>query len=182
MHCICWRGSGTYWCVTSSSNSYSDSSDCIYNIYVFPIGDELLVLHGFKRTFSCNTWAVWCFTLLFIIAFGGFSCARPASDIFLVGVTQSIPVFYLQYCLYKTCYCCQTIPHVTFWVLFVGAIFNAPLIVLYPHMLEKFGASITNAALHTNLLVSWGCQGVGFYSTLAKWTASGEGPLQKKSM
>lgn len=131
------------------------------------VGDELLAVHGSDKMFAKNTWMMWNYLLLLVIVFGGFSCARPACDIFLVGVTQSVPVFYLQFCLYKTCYLTKSISPIFFWCLFVGAIFNAPLIVLYPYLLDMYGASITNVILHSNLLVSWGSQGVGYYYTLS---------------
>ena len=116
--------------------------------------------------FSSSTWLLWNTTLLIIILFGGFSCVRPACDIFIAGVTQSIPVFYLQYCFYKTFYCLKTTTRFNFWVLIIGAILNAPLIVLYPHLLEWYGAAITNCLLHLNLLTSWGLQGYGYYLVL----------------
>lgn len=134
-------------------------------------GDELLSIHGFKRTFAPRTWVVWGFVLLVLIMLGCLSCVRPACDIFLAGVTQSIPVFYLQYCLYLTTFRGCTLSRATFWLLFVGVIFNAPLIVLYPHLLEHLGAPVTNVVLHTTLLVSWGGQGLGYFFALAELPA-----------
>mgnify|MGYP003386000130 FL=1 len=126
------------------------------------------MIHGFNRIFATHTWIVWGYVLLMLITLGGLSCVRPACDIFLAGVTQSIPVFYLQYCLYVTTFCHHTLSRVTFGLLFIGVILNAPLIVLYPHLLDMFGAPITNVCLHATLLLSWGSQGVGYYAALSE--------------
>lgn len=130
-----------------------------YVILYYISGDELLVIHGLHRNFATHTWIVWGYVLLMVITLGGLSCVRPACDIFLAGITQSIPVFYLQFCLYQTTYYFKTLSFSIFGLLFVGVIFNAPLIVLYPHLLEMFGAAITNVFLHATLLISWGGQG-----------------------
>mmetsp|Transcript_19938 Transcript_19938/g.33606 ORF Transcript_19938/g.33606 Transcript_19938/m.33606 type:complete len:131 (+) Transcript_19938:651-1043(+) len=127
---------------------------------------------------------MWNYVLLLVITLGGFSCSRPACDIFLAGVTQSIPVFYLQLCLYLTCYRLASVSREVFWLLFVGAILNAPLIVMYPHLLLMFGAPVTNVVLHTNLLLSWSAQGLGFYCLLFTFdfnTASRPEPISQKA-
>ena len=125
-------------------------------------------------------WCVWGATFGLAVVFGGFSMKRPAADIFLAGITQSPPSFYLLAVLlqpagapgkparyWTSVVRCGKGP---FAALVVGLVLNAPLLFAYPILVDAWAWPLgrVNVLLHCWLQVAWGLQGYGLYGL---WTA-----------
>jgi hypothetical protein len=100
------------------------------------------------------------FTTLVCI-FGGMSFQRPACDIFIAGITQSPSTFYLMAIMAKGL-TTHTVPIWTRVLGVCGFILNAPLLPMYPLLIQYTDWSLAsvNTLLHTWLLVAWGLQGI----------------------
>jgi len=97
-----------------------------------------------------------------VVIGGGFSFQRPACDIFIAGITQFPSTFYMM--LIFT-FGLSSMPTVRPWARIVGVlgfILNAPLLPLYPLLVQYTDWSLAsvNTLLHTWLLVAWSMQGI----------------------
>jgi hypothetical protein len=104
-------------------------------------------------------WWTFGLSITAVVAWGGISFQRPACDIFIAGITQTPSTFYLMifFCLVKS-------PKVRLSarvVGFVGFIFNAPLLPMYPLLVQYTDWSLAsvNTLLHCWLCVAWSMQG-----------------------
>lgn len=92
---------------------------------------------------------------------GGMSFQRPACDIFIAGITQSPSTFYMMAIF---CFGLPThpIPKWTRVAGFVGFILNAPLLPMYPLLVQYTDWTLgsVNMLLHSWLLVTWALQGI----------------------
>lgn len=93
---------------------------------------------------------------------GGFSFQDPACDIFIAGITQFPSTFYLM-CIFT--FGLTSMPTVQRWARIVGVvgfILNAPLLPMYPLLVQYTDWSLgtVNTLLHTWLLVAWSMQGI----------------------
>jgi len=102
-------------------------------------------------------WFTFSITMLITTCFGGFSCERPACDIFLAGVTQLIPSVYISVVLFT-----RSERHITTNMVItttIGFWLNAFLLPFYSVALDwGLTLGIINALLHTCLTIAWGCQ------------------------
>ncbi|KAL7569937.1 hypothetical protein ACA910_008597 [Epithemia clementina (nom. ined.)] len=100
-----------------------------------------------------------CSTL--IVAFGGMSFQRPACDIFVAGITQSPSTFYVM-AMFGVGLVQYPISNVTRFMGAISFILNAPLLPLYPLLVQYTDWSLgtVNLFLHTWLLFSWSMQGL----------------------
>lgn len=96
-----------------------------------------------------------------VVMAGGLSFQRPACDIFIAGITQFPSTFYMMAVL-AWGLSTHPVPKWSRCVGFLGFILNAPLLPLYPLLVQYTHLSLAavNTLLHTWLLVAWGMQGL----------------------
>lgn len=104
-------------------------------------------------------WWVYGLGVAAFTAWGGMSFQRPACDIFIAGATQTPPTFYIMAVLFFLDYK-KTKVSVRMLGM-VGFIFNAPLLPLYPILIQYTDLSLgsVNTLLHTWLTIAWTLQG-----------------------
>mmetsp|Transcript_1092 Transcript_1092/g.2637 ORF Transcript_1092/g.2637 Transcript_1092/m.2637 type:complete len:355 (+) Transcript_1092:95-1159(+) len=110
-------------------------------------------------------WALWSLFFMGVVISGRFSMAQPACDIFLTGVTQAPPTFYLMSVIIsRTSWQNVSITVSTTVILVFGAIANSVLLPTYDilNYLEP-SLGVTNTILHAWLCISWGSQGYGLW-------------------
>lgn len=120
--------------------------------------DELLSILPVIPEFFWLAFAV-CATL--VVVAGGMSFQRPACDIFIAGITQFPSTFYMM-SIFALGLPTHPIPKWTRVVGVLGFILNAPLLPLYPLLVQYTNWSLAsvNTLLHTWLMVAWGLQGL----------------------
>lgn len=104
-------------------------------------------------------WFAFGTVIAIFCAVGGMSFHRPACDIFIAGITQSVSTFFQM-----TFFFLVQHPNVTIAARVAGSIgfiLNAPLLPLYPVMVQYSGWSLAgvNTLLHCWLCVAWSLQG-----------------------
>jgi hypothetical protein len=107
-------------------------------------------------------WIAYAICVTAIVVAGGFSFQRPACDIFFVGITQFPSTFFIMLILYAGLQKYGSIhPGVRAWGC-VGFILNAPLLPLYPLLVQytDWSLGFINTLLHTWLLIAWTSQGL----------------------
>lgn len=124
-------------------------------------------------------WLSWSLVLGTLVIAGDFSCMRPACDLFIAGATQTFPTFYLQLVL---CFCRKEVASLSVRLLQLGLFGNAPLIFVYPWMVQHSGLSLgsINAMLHTVLGLSWSAQALGLTHVCCRTTRTAAEPLFDK--
>lgn len=127
--------------------------------------------------FSDAFWLAFGLTVTAICVWGGMSFQRPACDIFIAGITQSLSTFYCMIFFFlvdneKEEDADATVAHdrkannkVQHWakvVGLVGFILNAPLLPMYPLLVQYTDWSLAsvNTLLHSWLCVAWCMQGL----------------------
>jgi hypothetical protein len=105
-------------------------------------------------------WMAFGLTVAGVCAVGGLSFQRPACDIFVAGITQSLSTFYCMIFFFLVDH-----KHVKNWAKvmgFVGFILNAPLLPMYPLLVQYTDWSLAsvNTLLHSWLCVAWSMQGI----------------------
>jgi hypothetical protein len=95
-----------------------------------------------------------------VCAWGGISFQRPACDIFLAGITQTPSSFYIMVFFYLVKH--DKVQSWSKWVGFVGFIFNAPLLPMYPLLVvyTDWSLASVNTLLHCWLCVAWSMQAI----------------------
>lgn len=103
-------------------------------------------------------WIAYGTTTTLVCLVGGISFQRPACDIFIAGITQSPTTFYMMALLYFNF---PALSNLSRWMGIVGFILNAPLLPMYPLLVQYTTLSLgaVNALLHSWLLMGWGSQG-----------------------
>ena len=106
-------------------------------------------------------WAAYATCSTAIVAWGGMSYQRPACDIFVAGVTQTPSTFYVMIVLGYGLLRHPISTWTRAWGA-VGFILNAPLLPMYPLLVQYTDWSLgaVNTLLHTWLLVAWSSQGL----------------------
>jgi len=96
------------------------------------------------------------------VAYGGFSCHRPACDIFIAGITQFPSTFYVIGVLFCQLKRYKRITNTMRILGCFGFILNAPLLPLYPILVQYTDWSLAsvNTLLHSWLLITWSLQGL----------------------
>ena len=128
------------------------------------IGSELLRLADTRLQLSNVAWLVYTIAMLALVASGALSCVRPACDVFIAGTSQAVPTFFLQACLLVWRRKVATlVPWKAYWVLQASLMTNAPLVFVYPFLVQRSGLplGVVNAAMHAWLAASWAAQGWG---------------------
>lgn len=94
-----------------------------------------------------------------VCAWGGMSFQRPACDIFIAGITQSPSSFYLMIFFFLVKH--SRVQPSAKVIGFVGFILNAPLLPMYPLLIQYTDLSLAsvNTLLHCWLCVAWSMQG-----------------------
>ena len=146
------------------------------------IGTELLRLSDSRvQAPNDEAWLVYICALVALVAYGALSCVRPAGDTFIGGSTQALPIFFLQACAFdwRRRRGHQALSQKAYWVLQASLVSNAPLVFLYPVLVQRTTLSLgaLNAALHTWLAVSWAGQGWSL-SQLVRASAQSEAKLR----
>lgn len=114
------------------------------------------------------------------MAMGYMSFKRPACDIFIAGITQFPTTFYCLGALGTTTSASSStsvekssspIGHVRLLyriLYYVGFIGNAPLLPMYPLLVQYSGMSLAgiNTLLHSWLMIMWGMQGISLLHLL----------------
>lgn len=133
------------------------------------IGSELVAID--QRALSLNKdlvpyvpvqfWTVFGIVTTLVCAYGGLSYQRPACDIFIAGTTQAPSTFYVMAVL-ALGLPTQGVPNWARVVGVLGFILNAPLLPMYPLLVQYTNLSLAqvNTILHTCLLLAWGMQGI----------------------
>jgi len=106
-------------------------------------------------------WAAYGIFTTAVCASGGISFQRPACDIFIAGITQSPSTFYMM-TIFLVGLPTHPVPRWTRVIGVLGFILNAPLLPMYPLLVQYTDWSLAgvNTLLHTWLLVAWGLQGL----------------------
>jgi hypothetical protein len=106
-------------------------------------------------------WFAYAIGVVAVVIYGGFSFQRPACDIFVVGITQFPSTFYMMLMLWWGLRRHNISPRLRLGGC-VGFIFNAPLLPLYPILVQYTDWPLggINTLLHTWLLVAWTGQGL----------------------
>lgn len=104
-------------------------------------------------------WWVYGVCITAFTAWGGMSFQRPACDIFIAGATQTPSTFYIMVVLYLLDY--SKVQVSMRLVGIVGFILNAPLLPMYPILIQYTNWSLgsVNTLLHSWLTVAWSMQG-----------------------
>lgn len=106
-------------------------------------------------------WLGYAVCVTLTVLAGGFSCQRPACDIFIAGITQFPSTFYVMMILSSGIQ--RRGVQNSFRVLgCLGFIMNAPLLPMYPMLVvhTDWALSSINTLLHSWLLVAWSLQGL----------------------
>lgn len=131
--------------------------------FMGPIASELVLHCQEGKLPFVPEWFWWgygaCATVF--CAWGGLSFQRPACDIFIAGITQFPPTFYLMAILMMG----LPTSSISLWtrrIGVVGFILNAPLLPMYPLLVQYTDWSLAgiNTLLHMWLLAAWGLQGI----------------------
>ena len=138
-------------------------------------------------------WRAWALVFGLAVALGGFSMKRPAADIFLAGITQSPPSFYLLAVLLQPAgaptaparYWTSVVrvPRRRFAALLLGLVLNAPLLFAYPILVDAWAWPLgrVNVLLHCWLQVAWGLQGYGLHGLCAALRAEDDATAAKEA-
>jgi len=116
-------------------------------------------------------WLSYGMTVTAICLFGGLSFQRPACDIFIAGITQSLPTFYCMSFFFLSDNSNEqehehhqehTVQRWAKLVGLIGFILNAPLLPMYPLLVQYTDLSLAavNTLLHSWLCVAWCMQGI----------------------
>jgi len=107
---------------------------------------------------------------------GGISYQRPACDIFIAGITQFPSTFYMMV-IFAFGLPTRPVPKWARIVGFLGFILNAPLLPMYPLLVQYTNLSLAavNTLLHAWLFVAWGMQGLALRS-VGQAIVAAEGP------
>lgn len=113
-------------------------------------------------------WIFWGIFLTACVLQGAMSMKRPAADIFIAGITQTIPSTYVFLVLLSKKWVVQISMDDQKGVslgkilMMVGFYFNAPLLPLYPILVSyNLNLGVINAILHFWLSLAWGMQCIG---------------------
>jgi hypothetical protein len=103
-------------------------------------------------------WISFGLAITAVCAWGGLSFQRPACDIFIAGITQTPSSFYLMIYFYLADHAKVALSTRVFGM--VGFIFNAPLLPMYPLLIQYTDWSLAsvNTLLHCWLCVAWTMQ------------------------
>ncbi|GBG31759.1 Hypothetical Protein FCC1311_079842 [Hondaea fermentalgiana] len=110
-------------------------------------------------------WTLWSVFFLIVIFTNRFSMAQPACDIFLTGVTQTIPTMYLVLVLFsRRSWANVHVDAVGLAILVYGALANIALLPAYDVLnFANLPLGVTNALMHAWLCAAWGSQGYGLW-------------------
>jgi hypothetical protein len=114
-------------------------------------------------------WKVHGIVTTLVCAFGWFSYQRPACDIFIAGITQFPSSFYVMFTLFQVARdpaMAAFLRPSTLWMGIVAFIANAPLLPLYPLLVQYTDWSLAkvNTFLHAWLLITWSLQAISLHS------------------
>lgn len=163
-------GFRVYWCICVGNVSFA-------SCYMGLIGREVQRYFGVKGAIPMGPWWFWPVygSYMAVACFLGYiSFKRPACDIFIAGITQFPSTFYCIGALGlrkwpspKTANLSSDSPidlvRLPYRMMFhVGFIGNAPLLPMYPLLVQYSGMSSAgiNTLLHSWLMVMWGMQGI----------------------
>jgi len=115
-------------------------------------------------------WIGYGVLMVLISATGAMSYQRPACDTFIAGSTQTFPTFYnlwIMYHIYSLKQQRQATKDIAtkhsiaqYLKYSVSYLLNAPPFPIYTQLLHaQIDTSIINTYLHSNLFVTWNCQG-----------------------
>jgi hypothetical protein len=124
-------------------------------------------------------WLAFRGTVTAVCAMGGISFQRPACDIFIAGITQSPSTFYCMIFFFLVQH-----PRVQAWAKvmgFVGFILNAPLLPMYPLLVQYTDWSLAsvNTLLHCWLCVAWSMQGISMKHVISALVSDMEDQQQQ---
>jgi hypothetical protein len=121
-------------------------------------------------------WWVYGICVAAFTAWGGMSFQRPACDIFIAGITQTPPTFYVM-----VVFLFLDSPKVELkWRILgmVGFILNAPLLPVYPLLVQYTDLSLSsvNTLLHCWLCAAWSLQGLSMRHVIRSLNANEKTP------
>lgn len=121
-------------------------------------------------------WIIYGVCMTFWCILGGISYKRPACDIFAAGTTQFVPSVYIVLAVLSVKWPIkkERIPSSSVvrqigpffrLCIVVGFFLNAPLLPMYPLMVQYTSLSlgVVNALLHLNLTFAWGMQAMSLH-------------------
>jgi hypothetical protein len=122
-------------------------------------------------------WKVHGIVTTIVCAFGWFSYQRPACDIFIAGITQFPSSFYIMLILFQISrdpVIAAFIRPTTLWMGILAFIANAPLLPIYPLLVQYTNWSLAqvNTFLHAWLLLTWSLQAISLFrvqKAIAAW-------------
>ena len=108
-------------------------------------------------------WIAFGLVITGICVMGGMSYQRPACDIFIAGITQSPSTFYVM--IFFGLIQHKHVENYAKIVGLVGFILNAPLLPMYPLLVQYTDWSLAsvNTLLHSWLCVAWSLQGISMH-------------------
>ena len=110
-------------------------------------------------------WVVWSIFFFGVVWSGLYSMKNPACDIFLTGVTQSPPTFYMAYVLLARRSWENVVKTDQILLLLVGLLSNAALLPGYDLLnYLQLRDGICNVFLHTVLFCAWSSQAISLNS------------------
>eukprot|EP00560_Eucampia_antarctica_P009818 CAMPEP_0197830206 /NCGR_PEP_ID=MMETSP1437-20131217/6795_1 /TAXON_ID=49252 ORGANISM="Eucampia antarctica, Strain CCMP1452" /NCGR_SAMPLE_ID=MMETSP1437 /ASSEMBLY_ACC=CAM_ASM_001096 /LENGTH=309 /DNA_ID=CAMNT_0043432421 /DNA_START=390 /DNA_END=1322 /DNA_ORIENTATION=- len=152
--------------ICSNLKNNTDKNRVLFHVPIIP--NWAWLFYGCYMTFFCVS--------------GDFSCKRPASDIFIAGITQLAPTLYCEIvmlsrrwsdaCIFEAKASPSTRDIVADGIkakyrcmYYIGFILNAPLLFFYPLAVQYTSISlgILNATLHLNLCFAWGMQAISLH-------------------
>jgi len=111
-----------------------------------------------------HCWMMWSVFFFVVVWFGFYSMKNPACDIFLTGVTQSVPTFYLVAVLFSRKSWENVVSNGVVLMLLLGCLSNVILLPGYDVLnYLQVPDNVCNLFLHTFLFVSWSSQGLAFH-------------------
>lgn len=106
-------------------------------------------------------WTVWAAFFFGVICIGLYSMRNPACDIFLTGVTQAPPTFYIVYVLAARPSWDNIVEQDKVHLLVAGLLVNCLLLPGYDILNAlKLPDGVCNVFLHTVLFCAWSAQGI----------------------
>jgi len=125
-------------------------------------------------------WWTFGICLAAVCAMGGISYQRPACDIFIAGITQTISSFYMMIFFFLVEH--KRVTKFARSVGFVGFILNAPLLPMYPLLVQYTNLTLAsvNTLLHCWLCVAWSMQGYSLHHLVKALVAEDDAKIQSK--
>ena len=146
----------------AAASGFMGSAATQMHVYDHNRGQDIILFGKWRLPIVPDSfWMGYAVCVTLTVLAGGFSCQRPACDIFIAGITQFPSTFYVMMVLSAGI---QRRGVQTYFRALgcLGFIMNAPLLPMYPLLVvhTDWALSSINTLLHSWLLVAWSLQGL----------------------